>query len=143
MTGPTAPGRIATDTDVTPRSSAAVGAVFGLLAVAAGAFGAHSLKTLLDPDRLAIFETAARYQMYHALALVCCGLAERQLGGRACRAAAWAFLAGILLFSGSLYALAFSGQRWLGALTPLGGLAFLIGWGLLAWGCWKGRSAAD
>lgn len=128
---------------MTSRSIAVLGAVCGSLAVAAGAFGAHSLKAILDADRLVLFETAARYQMYHALALVCCGLAERQLGGRACRAAAWAFLAGILLFSGSLYALAFSGWRWLGALTPLGGVAFLVGWGLLAWGCWGGRAAAD
>lgn len=128
---------------MTSRSIATLGAVFGLLAVAAGAFGAHSLKAILDPDRLTIFETAARYQMYHALALLVCGLAARSFGERACRTAAWAFVAGILLFSGSLYALALSGLRWLGALTPLGGLAFLVGWGLLARECWKGGAGRD
>jgi uncharacterized membrane protein YgdD (TMEM256/DUF423 family) len=111
--------------------------VFGGLSVAAGAFGAHALKAILTPEMLAVFETAARYQMYHALALVAVGLSLQRADQSAFRRGGLAFLAGIALFSGSLYVLAFTGIRWLGALTPLGGVAFLIGWGLLAWGWWR------
>ena len=106
----------------------AVAAVNGLIAVAAGAFAAHS--GALPPDSLAIFETAARYQMYHGLALGLCALAPREM---AVRIAAWAFLAGIVLFCGSLYGLALTGIRALGFVTPAGGVAFLIGWTALAW----------
>jgi len=113
----------------------AVGAVLGGFAVAAGAFGAHSLKAMLSGDQLAVFETAARYQMYHALALVAVAIArERAADAAWCDRAGWCFLAGIALFCGSLYALVFSGVRMLGAVTPLGGLAFLLGWGCLAVG---------
>lgn len=122
-----------------PHLSLVLGAIFGLLGVAAGAFGAHSLKAVLSVDELAVFETAARYQMYHASALMLAGVAEVHFRAPTFRRAAWLFTAGILLFSGSLYALALSGVRWLGALTPLGGVAFILGWGLLAWGCWKER----
>jgi uncharacterized membrane protein YgdD (TMEM256/DUF423 family) len=109
------------------------------LAVAAGAFGAHGLKEKLAPEMLAVYETGCRYQMYHALALVLVGLLARQgaSGPRALAGAGAAFLAGILLFSGSLYALALTGERWLGAVTPFGGLFFLLGWLLFlraAWG---------
>lgn len=114
-----------------PRIWLGLGAVNGFIAVAAGAFGAHALKARLPADMLAVFETGARYQMYHALALVLVGALG--LAGRSLDGAGWAFLAGIVLFSGSLYALALSGVRVLGAVTPFGGLAFLVGWALLAW----------
>jgi uncharacterized membrane protein YgdD (TMEM256/DUF423 family) len=110
-----------------------VGAASGFLAVAAGAFGAHALKTRLTPELLAVFETAARYQMYHALALVAVALAQpRAAPSPLWSWSGWLFAAGTLLFSGSLYALALTGVKWLGAITPLGGLAFLAGWALLA-----------
>jgi uncharacterized membrane protein YgdD (TMEM256/DUF423 family) len=114
-------------------------AVSALMAVALGAFGAHVLKDRLTPDMLAIFETAVRYQFYHAFALLAVAWAI-QLGGQGpARAAGWCFVAGTLLFSGSLYILVFSGVRWLGAITPLGGVAFLAGWGLLALQFWRLR----
>jgi uncharacterized membrane protein YgdD (TMEM256/DUF423 family) len=106
-------------------------------AVAAGAFGAHALKSVLTPDLLAVWHTAVQYQAWHALALLAVGLlmAKDPSGrrGRGLRAAAWLFAIGIVLFSGSQYLLALSGQRWLGAVTPLGGIAFLAGWLVLAW----------
>jgi len=109
-----------------------LGALSGFVSVAAGAFGAHALKARLGPELLAVFETGARYQLYHALALVAAGWASARFPGGAASAAGWLFLAGTLLFSGSLYALALSGVRWLGAVTPLGGVAFLAGWLCLA-----------
>ncbi|HEY2155885.1 MAG TPA: DUF423 domain-containing protein [Isosphaeraceae bacterium] len=110
-----------------------LGAILGFLSVACGAFAAHGLKDHLDERGLALFETAARYQMYHALALVAVGLLARgsRSSGALC-VAGYSFLAGILLFSGSLYALALSGVRWLGAITPFGGVLFLVGWAALA-----------
>jgi uncharacterized membrane protein YgdD (TMEM256/DUF423 family) len=111
---------------------AAAGAVNGFVAVACGAFGAHALKRRLDTDRLAVFETGARYHMYHALALVAVSWLASTRGTAADTAGAF-FLAGIVLFSGSLYALALSGIRKLGAITPLGGLCFLLGWADFAW----------
>ncbi len=108
------------------------GAVSGLLSVAFGAFGAHGLRTRLSPDMLAVFETGARYQMYHALALLAVAAAIGRLGdARPLLVAGWCFTLGIVLFSGSLYALALSGVSGLGAITPIGGLAFLLGWGAL------------
>ena len=101
------------------------------MAVALGAFGAHGLRAMVTPEMLAVFETGARYQMYHALALVAIGLAFARLQGRTAAAAAWLFVAGTVLFSGSLYVLTLTGTRWWGAVTPLGGVAFLAGWGLL------------
>jgi len=113
-----------------------LGAVNAFLAVAAGAFGAHALKKRLDPDLLAIFETGARYHMYHALGLFAVAwLAAR--GAPVANASGWSMQLGIVLFSGSLYALALTGVRGLGAITPLGGLAFLAGWALLAWGAFS------
>ncbi len=109
------------------------GAVMGFVGVGAGAFGAHLLKTLLPADLLEIFEIAVRYQMYHALALVAVGLLAGRAAGGATSVAGWAFLIGIVIFSGSLYLLALTGQRWLGAVTPIGGVAFLVGWAALAW----------
>ena len=110
-----------------------LGATFAGLAVAAGAFGAHMLKPILDATMLGVFETAVRYQMYHALALcvVAC-LGERHSHVRTA-AVGWLFVTGIVLFSGSLYVLSLSGIRWVGALTPLGGAAMITGWVLLAW----------
>ena len=113
------------------------GAIFAAIAVAAGAFGAHFLKGVLDASMLAVFETAARYQMYHALGLcIVCWAIDRYPEARL-TAVGWLFTIGILLFSGSLYAISLSGIRWLGALTPVGGAAFIAGWGLFAWGMWK------
>jgi uncharacterized membrane protein YgdD (TMEM256/DUF423 family) len=109
----------------------AVGAVNALLAVAAGAFGAHGLKSRLSTDLLAVFETGARYHMYHALGLLAVGLLAAR--GTQAAVAGWAMTAGIVLFSGSLYALALTGVRGLGAITPLGGVAFMVGWACLAW----------
>jgi uncharacterized membrane protein YgdD (TMEM256/DUF423 family) len=109
-----------------------LGAASAFLAVAAGAFGAHALRARLSPELLAAFETGARYQMYHALALIAAAWASTQWPGPLPRAAGWLFVAGTVLFSGSLYALALSGVRWLGAITPAGGMAFLAGWVCLA-----------
>ena len=122
------------------RAVLALGALFGLTAVAAGAFGAHALEARLAADRLAIFETAARYQMYHALALVAVAFAAALLPEARGQtiAAGWAFVAGVVVFSGSLYLLALGGPRWLGAITPFGGACFLIGWGLIAWAGLRG-----
>jgi uncharacterized membrane protein YgdD (TMEM256/DUF423 family) len=108
-----------------------VGATAAFLAVAFGAFGAHALRARLSPDMLGVFETSARYQMYHAIAIVLVGLIAARLDGWVIRAAGWCFAAGIVLFSGSLYALAISGVTVFGAITPIGGLAFLAGWALL------------
>lgn len=108
------------------------GALSAFVAVAAGAFGAHALRATLSTELLEAFETAARYQMYHALALLAVGLVARRPTRAACLAG-WLFLAGTVLFSGSLYLLSLSGARWVGAITPLGGLAFLAGWLALAW----------
>ena len=115
------------------RALFAIGCVSALLAVGLGAFAAHGLKTRLAPDMLAVFEVGVRYHMYHALALVAAAWACSRWPGVAGVAAGWLFVAGTLLFSGSLYALSLSGVRWLGAITPIGGLAFIAGWGCLAW----------
>lgn len=115
-----------------------LGAASALIAVAAGAFGAHALRARLEPDMLAVFETAARYQMYHALALCIVGL----LAGRAARAAGWLFVSGTVVFSGSLYLMALTGERWLGAVTPVGGAAFIAGWGWLVLGAAGHRPTA-
>ena len=108
-------------------------AILGFLGVAFGAFGAHALKNRLSPDMLAVFETGVRYQMYHVFALLGVAAAIGHAGAaRLLTLAGWAFVAGIVVFSGSLYALAFTGTGILGAITPIGGLAFLIGWACLA-----------
>lgn len=121
-----------------------IGAVLGFLAVAAGAFGAHALRDRLDPASLAAFETAARYQMYCAFALLFLGvLARRRRHSPALSAAGWSLLLGAVLFSGSLYALALSGIRGLGAVTPFGGALQLFGWLMLAVGGAQRRARAD
>jgi uncharacterized membrane protein YgdD (TMEM256/DUF423 family) len=116
----------------------AIGSVSALVGVALGAFAAHALKSRLDVGLLASFEVGVRYQMYHALALLAVGWACTRWPGALVIASGWLFVAGTLLFSGSLYALSLSGARWLGAITPLGGLAFLAGWLCLAWAAWRG-----
>ena len=119
------------------RIFATLATAMGFLAVAAGAFGAHALRASLTAELLGVWETAARYQMYHALALLgVVGVLARWPGPLAV-ASGWSFTVGILLFSGSLYLLAISGVRWLGAITPLGGLFLLTGWLLLALHCWR------
>lgn len=120
----------------------ASGAVFGFLGVAAGAFGAHALKARLAPELLAVFETGARYQMYHALALLASASAASLAGcpPGPVRAAAWLFITGTLVFSGSLYILALSGVKAWGAVTPVGGLLLLGGWLSLAIAACKGVS---
>ena len=115
-----------------------LGALSAFIGVALGAFAAHGLKSRLDPAMLVTFETGVRYQMYHALGLLAVGWACTRWPGWASAASGWLFVAGTLLFSGSLYALALTGVRWLGAITPFGGVAFLAGWLCLAWGAYKG-----
>jgi len=107
------------------------------LAVALGAFGAHALKTRLDASLLATFEVGVRYQMAHALALLAVAWACTRWPGGAVNASGWLFVAGTVLFSGSLYVLALTGVRWLGAITPLGGVAWLVAWACLAWAAWS------
>ena len=106
-------------------------AVFGLIGVAAGAFGAHALSARLEPRMLEVFETAVRYQMYHALALFGVAWICQQTRARSAVFSGWAFVIGIVLFSGSLYAMVFTGVRSLGFITPIGGVAFIAGWAAL------------
>jgi len=117
-----------------------IGALSAFLAVAAGAFGAHALRDRLAANLLDTFQTGATYQMYHALALIAVGLLLGRFsveGSPWLSAAGWLFVAGTLLFSGSLYLLALTDTRWLGAITPLGGVAFLLGWIAVAVGVWR------
>src|SRR5678816_2206385 len=110
-----------------------IGSLLGGSGVAFGAFGAHALKSRLSPDMLAVFETGVRYQMYHALAILIVAAAMGHFGqARLLSAAGWTFLAGTVLFSGSLYALTLSGVGVLGAITPIGGVLLLVGWACLA-----------
>ena len=111
----------------------AVGAVLAGTGVALGAFGAHGLRSLVSEQALAVFDTAVRYQMYHALAILGLALGVGRLPARALNQTAWAFVLGIVLFSGSLYALVLTGAGWFGAVTPIGGVLFLAGWIRLAW----------
>ncbi|QDG51649.1 DUF423 domain-containing protein [Persicimonas caeni] len=106
----------------------AMGSLLGLLGVAAGAFGAHALEARLDADMLAVWETAAKYQMYHALALFGAAWLVGQTQTTWATVAGWAFLGGVVVFSGTLYVLALSGIKWLGAITPIGGTAMIVGW---------------
>ena len=119
------------------RFFACLGALSAFLAVAAGAFGAHALRARLSPDLLAVFETAARYQMYHALGLLAVAWMVTRWPGPWPVRAGWLFVAGTVLFSGSLYALALTGTRGLGAVAPAGGVAFLAAWIAVAWAAWR------
>jgi uncharacterized membrane protein YgdD (TMEM256/DUF423 family) len=123
---------------VTARLALALACLLAAVAVAAGAFGAHALKSRLAPDLLAIWQTAVLYHALHALALFAAGLVLLlRPDASAARIAAWLFVVGIGLFSGSLYALALSGARMLGAVTPFGGVALIAGWLVLAWAVWS------
>ncbi|CAG0981984.1 hypothetical protein BURK1_01795 [Burkholderiales bacterium] len=123
---------------MTARLALALGALLALAAVALGAFGAHALRSRLSPDMAAVWQTAVQYHGWHALALVAAGLLlMHRPGASAVGAAAWLFVAGVALFPGSLYLLALTGARGLGAVTPFGGAAFLAGWAAFAWGAWR------
>jgi uncharacterized membrane protein YgdD (TMEM256/DUF423 family) len=124
---------------VTARLFAAIGALLGLLSVAAGAFGAHALRARLEPAMVEVFETGARYQMYHALALFAVAWAMDRWQLPHAALAGWLFIVGVVLFSGSLYLLALTGVRGLGIVTPFGGVAFLAGWAVLAWDLFVAR----
>ncbi len=116
------------------------GSINMLLAVALGAFGAHVLKASLPPDLMAVYQTGNQYHIYHALGLFAVAFAARYYQPSALiRSSGLLLLAGLVLFSGSLYALSLTGRRWMGMFTPFGGTAFLAGWLLLAAGVWKGR----
>ena len=116
----------------------ATGAILAGLGVVLGAFGAHGLRSRLTPELLAIFETGVRYHMYHALGLLAVGWAATRWSSPWIAAAGWLFLAGIVIFSGSLYILALTGVRGWGAVTPIGGLGFILGWLALAIGATRG-----
>ena len=116
----------------------ALGSALAGLAVGLGAFGAHGLRNVLSADALTTFEVGVRYHMYHALALVAVAWAATRWESSAVVVAGWMFVAGIVLFSGSLYLLVITGPRWLVFVTPLGGVAFLVGWALLAWTAVRG-----
>ena len=119
---------------MSPKAAIIIGSMLGFLSVATGAFGAHAWKSFLtETNRLATFETAVQYQMYHALAIILTGILGFILPKTDFSLVTLLFLLGILIFSGSLYLLCASGIRWLGAITPLGGTAFLAAWLLLAW----------
>jgi uncharacterized membrane protein YgdD (TMEM256/DUF423 family) len=115
-----------------------IAAIIGAASVMLGAFGAHALKEKLSPENLQIFETAVRYQFYHAFALLATGILYKEFPGKLLQWAGSLFIAGIILFSGSLYLLTgIQGMRWIGAITPIGGLCFITGWILLALGAAK------
>jgi len=116
-----------------PKLFLVLGALAAMLAVVLGAFGAHALRGRLAPDLLAIYQTGIQYHFWHALGLLVIGvLAIHMPGSSMLKWAGWLMLAGIVLFSGSLYVLALTGARWLGAVTPFGGAAFIVSWALLA-----------
>ena len=119
------------------RTFYALGALLAGLAVAAGAFGAHALQPRLAPERLATYEIAVRYQLYHALALLALAWAVERWPAAGLVPAGWLLLAGVVVFAATLYALALGAPRWLGAVTPLGGLCLIAGWLLIAWRLWR------
>ncbi|MDH3251590.1 MAG: DUF423 domain-containing protein [Ignavibacteria bacterium] len=119
------------------RQFVALAGITGGLAVVLGAFGAHGLKEHLTPEMLSVFETAVRYQVYHALAMFAVALLADRTSAHSTRrlfhASGWSFFVGIVIFCGSLYALSLTGQKWVGAITPLGGVALIAGWIFLIW----------
>ncbi len=115
-----------------------LGSLSALVAVALGAFAAHGLKGHLSSDLLDAFEVGVRYQMFHALALLAVAWAWSRWPRPEITASGWLFLIGFMLFSGSLYLMALTGVRWIGIITPIGGLALIVGWLSLAWGVWQG-----
>lgn len=114
------------------QASLAIGALFGVLGVVLGAFGAHALRARLSPEMLSVWKTANEYHFYHAIALVIVGLLARAVRMPGLDVVATCFIGGVLVFSGSLYAMALTDVRWLGAITPIGGLLFVLGWAWLA-----------
>jgi uncharacterized membrane protein YgdD (TMEM256/DUF423 family) len=115
------------------------GALAAGLAVGLGAFGAHGLRDKVEPRMLEVFETGVRYHMYHALALIAVGWVTTRWNSAWLSASGWLFVAGIVIFSGSLYVMVLSGARWLGAITPIGGVALIAGWACLALGVLRGQ----
>jgi len=122
------------------RTFGVVAALLGFAGVAAGAFGAHALKARLGSDALAVFETGVRYHLVHALALFAVAWVCSHWPSRAARISGWLFIAGVVLFSGSLYVLALTSERIFGAITPAGGVCLLAGWLALAWAAWRGKT---
>ena len=122
---------------IMPRLFLILGAVVAGLGVALGAFGVHGLTGRVTPERLETFKTGVEYHLIHALALLVVSWAATQWPGWAVHASGYLFLVGIVFFSGSLYVLVLTDTSWLGAITPLGGVAFIVGWGLLAWGVFQ------
>ena len=120
-----------------PKTFFMIGSVSSALAVALGAFAAHLLKDKLPADLFGVFEVGARYHMYHALALFAVAWGIVQFPDANLAPVGWLFVAGTIMFSGSLYALSVTGLRWLGAITPIGGVCFLAGWAWMAWSVWK------
>jgi uncharacterized membrane protein YgdD (TMEM256/DUF423 family) len=117
-----------------------IGSLLGSLSVALGAFGAHALRDRIEASLLANYQTGVSYMFYHTLALFIVVLAlTRWPGSSQAVWAGWLFLIGIVFFSGSLFVMAFTGMRWLGAITPIGGVAFIAGWLLLAWTAWQAK----
>ena len=118
-------------------------ALLGALAVALGAFGAHGLKARVVPEQLQVFKTGVEYHFYHVFALLAVAVFYHLSPSKTLENAAWAFITGIIIFSGSLYIMTFGAAagkswKWLGAITPIGGVAFIAGWLMLAWSVWKG-----
>jgi len=122
---------------MTDRQLTILAALNMIAAVGAGAFGAHGLKRMLTPDLLAIWQTGVLYHLVHGLGLFVVALLGARFGSTLLSTAGAVMFAGIVLFSGSLYLLALTGTRWLGAVTPLGGVAFLAAWALVAWAAWR------
>ena len=116
-------------------------AVAGFFGMVFGVLGAHALRARLTPEMLNVFEIGVRYQFYHVFATFAAAWAFARWQRRVLGSAGWLFLAGIVVFSGSLYVIALTGERWLGAITPIGGVAFLVGWLCLAWGAWSARKS--
>lgn len=128
------------DVEASSRRLIAVGCLLAGIGVAAGAFGAHMLKTMLEPPMLAAYDTGTRYQMYHAFGMILAGMAARLFSDPRIVTAGWIFAAGMVMFCGSLYGIALAGLKWMGPITPLGGLTFIIGWCLFGWRLWRGVS---
>jgi len=120
------------------RLFAIVGSFFAMTGIVMGAFGAHLLKERLSSEKLSILEIGIRYQIYHALALFVVAWAISRWPYQSTISVGWLFIMGVLLFSGSLYLIVLTGQRWLGAITPIGGLAMILGWAILAWVAFRG-----
>jgi len=114
-----------------------LGALSAFIGVAAGAFGTHGLKIRMSAEMLSVFEVGVRYQMYHAFALIIAAWVQAKWPSSIVTTGGWFFVIGTIFFSGSLYLMSVTGVRWLGAITPLGGLAFLAGWVCIAWGAWR------